>query len=50
MTQERLAENVGISCRYLQSVEGGDKLPSIEVLVRIRATLQCRWDDLMDRM
>jgi transcriptional regulator with XRE-family HTH domain len=48
MTQERLAESAEISHRYLQSLEAGQKEPSISVVVRLRKALECAWDDLLD--
>ncbi len=45
-TQEELAEEVGVSARYIQSVEAGEYFPSIQFLVRLRTTFRCRWDDL----
>ena len=48
LTQERLAEKVGASARYIQSVEAGDYFPSLPTLVRLRLALRCRWDELFD--
>ena len=46
LTQERLAEKVGVSARYVQNVEAGENFPSLPTLVRLRATLRCDWDEL----
>jgi len=48
LTQERLAEMSEISHRYLQSLEAGQKEPSISVVVRLRKALECPWDDLLE--
>lgn len=47
LTQMVLAEKAGISLRYLQSLEAGQKLASVEVAGRLRSALQSSWDDLM---
>jgi len=46
LTQEKLAEKVGVSARYIQSVEAGDYFPSLPTLVRLRASLCCTWNEL----
>jgi transcriptional regulator with XRE-family HTH domain len=46
LTQEKLAEKVGVSTRYMQSVEAGDYFPSLPTLVRLRGSLRCEWDEL----
>ena len=50
MTQEALAEAADISHRYLQSLEAGQKQPSIYVVARLRLALRCSWDDLLKGM
>ena len=50
MTQETLAEKADISHRYLQSLEAGQKQPSINVVVQLRTALKCSWDDLLKGM
>ena len=47
MTQGQLAEKADISHRYLQSLEAGQKQPSINVVAQLRAALRCSWDDLL---
>lgn len=49
-TQEVLAEKVGISSRYLQSIEAGQRWPSIGVLVQLRNALGCEWAELFVRL
>jgi transcriptional regulator with XRE-family HTH domain len=46
LTQEKLAERVGFSSRYVQSLEAGEYFPSLPALVRLRAALRCGWDDI----
>ena len=46
LTQEKLAEKVGVSARYIQNVEAGDYFPSLPTLVRLLAKLQCNWSQL----
>lgn len=48
ITQEKLAETMGVSARYIQSVEAGEYFPSLPTLARLRAALRCRWDDLFE--
>jgi putative transcriptional regulator len=45
-TQEELAENIGVSPRYLRSVEAGEYYPSLPIAVRLRAALRCDWNEL----
>ncbi|GBR73184.1 hypothetical protein NO1_0611 [Candidatus Termititenax aidoneus] len=40
MTQERLADTVGISLRYVQSIEDGSRIPTILMLAKIAAALR----------
>ncbi len=47
MTQEALAEKADISHRYLQSLEAGQKQPSINVVAQLRHALKCSWDELL---
>ena len=47
MTQEVLAERADISHRYLQSLEAGQKQPSINVVAQLRLALRCSWDELL---
>ena len=46
LTQEGLAEDAGISCRYAQSVEAGEYFPSLPTLVKLKNALGASWDDL----
>jgi len=46
LTQEKLAEKVGASTRYIQSVEAGEYFPSLPTMVRFQAAFRCGWEDL----
>jgi len=46
VTQEALAEQVGISTRYYRSIEAGRRWPSLGVLVELRRALDGPWEDL----
>jgi len=46
LTQEQLAEEVGVSARYVQSVEAGEYFPSLPTLVRLKSALRCGWEDI----
>ena len=46
LTQEELAENTGVSPRYLRSVEAGEYYPSLPTVARMRAVLRCDWNEL----
>jgi transcriptional regulator with XRE-family HTH domain len=50
LTQEALAEKIGISWRYFQSIEAGNRWPSIGVLVELRRSLGCEWADLLAKL
>lgn len=47
-TQESLAEQAGISVRYLQSLEAGEYWPSLPTLSNIKRSLASEWGDLLD--
>lgn len=49
LTQEALAEKVGISTRNMQKVEAGQLRLSILTSVKLRRTLKCKWDALMPK-
>ena len=40
LSQEKLAEKVGVSTRYIQSVEAGEYFPSLPTLAALRAALR----------
>ena len=47
LTQEKLAEQSGLSDRYIRSLEGEASQPSASVLYRISQALEVPMDDLM---
>jgi transcriptional regulator with XRE-family HTH domain len=47
-TQEELAERLGVTPRYVQSVEAGDENLTIESLAKIANALSARVRDLFD--
>ena len=47
MTQEVLAEQVGVSWNHLGAIERGVKTPKLETLVRIINVLEVSADDVM---
>jgi DNA-binding XRE family transcriptional regulator len=46
LTQEELAERIGLSSRYLQSIEAGEYFPSLPTLARLKSALRCGWGEL----
>ena len=46
MTQETFAEAVGLSVRYVQSLEAGEYFPALPTILRLRQHLNASWDDL----
>jgi len=40
LTQEKLADNVGISWRYVQNIENGSRIPTVSMLYKIAAALK----------
>jgi transcriptional regulator with XRE-family HTH domain len=47
LTQERLAERIGIDLRSLQRIEAGQWNMTVDYLDRIRIALGCKWMDLL---
>ena len=47
MTQERLAELVGVNPRTVQKIEAGKLNILVTTLARIQVALDCDWDDLL---
>ena len=46
LTQEQLSERADISRRYLQMIEAGQYVPTIEVAARLRVALRITWNEL----
>lgn len=50
LTQEQVAEDAGVSWRYLQELEAGKGTnPSLNVLRGLMTALDCSWNELADR-
>ena len=47
-SQEKLAEMVNLTIFTIQSYEQGKSKPNIDQLERIKITLNCSWEDLLD--
>lgn len=47
MTQERLAEAVGVGVTHISHIETGNSIPSLQVLVDIINALDCSADELL---
>jgi transcriptional regulator with XRE-family HTH domain len=47
LTQECLAEQVGINPRTIQKIEAGKLNILVTTLARLQAALDCRWEELM---
>jgi transcriptional regulator with XRE-family HTH domain len=48
LTQEALAELIGVNPRTVQKIEAGRLNILVTTLDRLQKALRCRWDDLMD--
>lgn len=48
LTQERLAELVGVNPRTVQKIEAGKLNILVTTLVRVQSALDCRWEELME--
>lgn len=47
MTQERLADAVGVGVTHISHIETGNSIPSLQVFVDILNTLDCSADELL---
>jgi putative transcriptional regulator len=47
LTQEQLAEQAGISTRYVQDMERGLYTPTVFIANRLRQALKVTWEDLL---
>lgn len=48
LTQDKLAENVNISPKYLSSVERGKENPTLNTLISLSESLKVNLDDFFD--
>lgn len=48
MTQENLAEKIGVSVEFISNVERGINAPSFETLEKIAIVLKTKYKDLFD--
>gem|GEM_PF-1684609 len=47
LTQEKLAEKIGTSARYIQSIEAGEYFPSLPTLARLKTVFRCKWSEML---
>ena len=47
MTQEQLAEAVGVGTTHISHIETGNSIPSLQVMIDIINTLGCSADELL---
>lgn len=47
LTQETLAEQIGVNPRTVQKIEAGRLNILVTTLARLQTALRCSWDDLM---
>jgi transcriptional regulator with XRE-family HTH domain len=47
LTQDRTSERIGISLKFFQALESGNKAPSFDTLSSVRRAFGCSWDDLL---
>jgi transcriptional regulator with XRE-family HTH domain len=48
LTQEDLAEAVGLNARHLQAIEAGDYWPTLPTLKALRKALKTTWESLCE--
>lgn len=48
LSQEKVAELIGVSGRYYQSIEAGRYYPSLGKLLLLQDALNCPWADFFD--
>lgn len=48
LTQEALAEQIGVNPRTVQKIEAGKLNILATTLERLKVALKCDWDELMD--
>jgi len=50
LSQEKLAERADVHPRYIQKLEAGTAHPSLMVLCRLRISLGCEWNQLLEKL
>ena len=48
LTQERVAEKMEVSARYIQNLEAGDNFPTLPVLAQLKRVFHCSWNELFE--
>jgi transcriptional regulator with XRE-family HTH domain len=48
LTQEQLAEKADIDRSQVQRIENGTSSPTVETATRLKRSLECSWDELME--
>jgi len=48
LSQEKVAELIGVSGRYYQSIEAGRYYPSLGKLLLLQIALKCSWSDFFE--
>jgi transcriptional regulator with XRE-family HTH domain len=46
ISQDALAERLGITTRHMQKLEAGEHAPSLPLLLTLHKKLGAKWDDL----
>jgi len=46
LTQEKLAEKVKLSAKFIQFIENGNRIPSLKTVYKIARTLEVKTQDL----
>lgn len=49
MTQAKLAEKVGITQGAISMIERGERVPSLDVIIKLAEALGCTVDELIDK-
>lgn len=48
LTQERVAEKMEVSARYIQNLEAGNNFPTLPILAHLKGVLHCSWNELFE--
>lgn len=49
MTQAKLAEKVGVTQGAISMIERGERVPSLDVIIKLAEALGCTVDELIDK-